>query len=574
MSQEDQCESSSHHPTSTDSFHFSPIEFNWPSQEIIQLLDMQYHKLPVGSAEKVFIAKIRSYYNIVSNLYYNPQFIAKVKELVPYENLKKKALELVQFCQNSEKKKEPSSISSDEASCAIKSNASIPLDARDFFAIELMEWFSNEFFRWFEQPLCSNMSCSSKGLKMDAVGSAHPTLDDLKWGASRVELYSCATCSQEHRFPRYNNPLKLIESRTGRCGEWGNCFTAILKAFGYEARLILDWTDHVWTEYYSTSQNRWIHIDSCEKAVDSPLIYELGWHKKLTYCIAFSRYDIQDVTWRYVTDAAPVMARRTQADENWLTAFLLLVNRKIRSILPPKKQEVLLKRTLNELAQMLFVPGSKKHVSADELLGRKSGSLDWRAARSELGSAQVVTEGYVFNVAAIMQGEPGCNFCEIQYNSVADEYCIGKKEKRKGWSESSYSYVNMAKKIEHDWRMVYVARKEGSSSNNPGEISWRVDLTDVDWRSIDIHLKAQLYQTGVVDLTIFPTDSPHARIHLPVNHLNTVNRNELPPHTNNITITASLSNGNGNLAWQHAQLFRQSIDRESKGQSFLVRILT
>jgi peptide-N4-(N-acetyl-beta-glucosaminyl)asparagine amidase len=115
----------------------------------------------------------------------------------------------------------------------------------------------------------------------------------------------------KNSIPRYHSkPVKLLETRQGRCGEWANCFTLILRSFGFQTRRVLDWTDHVWCEFYSDLEHRWIHVDPCEGTLDKPKVYDHGWGKKLTYVIATSIEEIQDVTKRYVIDRDALKKRR------------------------------------------------------------------------------------------------------------------------------------------------------------------------------------------------------------------------------------------------------------------------
>lgn len=232
-----------------------------------------------------------------------------------------------------------------------------------------MLWFKAEFFSWVNALPCGACGCSATR----ASGMAAPTAEEAAHGAGRVELHACpqvrrvqqlaaapgpacaasriallpasphapqpthlllwVQCGAATRFPRFNDPVKLLETRRGRCGEWANAFTlccrcggaagrrvgqatvgwvegrgedsavvspvflrgavaerrwqpphppthpphppAYRRAAGLEARLAVDVGDHVWTEAWSPSQGRWVHLDPCEAACDRPLLYEV-----------------------------------------------------------------------------------------------------------------------------------------------------------------------------------------------------------------------------------------------------------------------------------------------------------
>ena len=120
-------------------------------------------------------------------------------------------------------------------------------------------WFKG-YFSWVNNAPCEHCGSTSTV----SQGGDRPRANEKAYGAGVVEVYKCNECSQLTRFPRYNHPGKLMETRRGRCGEWANAFTLCCIALGFEARHTVDWTDHVWTEVYSEEQQRWIHCDACE----------------------------------------------------------------------------------------------------------------------------------------------------------------------------------------------------------------------------------------------------------------------------------------------------------------------
>ncbi|KAL1558837.1 Peptide-N(4)-(N-acetyl-beta-glucosaminyl)asparagine amidase [Salvia divinorum] len=247
------------------------------------------------------------------------------------------------------------------------------------FLLQLLFWFKQSF-RWVNSPPCD--SCNSETMNQ---GMGIPTHSESHYGASQVELYRCKSCSSVTRFPRYNDPIKLLETRKGRCGEWANCFTLYCRAFGYESRLILDFTDHVWTECFSPYLGRRMHLDPCEGIYDNPLLYEKGWGKKLNYVIALARDGVYDVTKRYTKKWHEVLSRRVMTTEPALASIISDITRERRRNF---SSEMLIehherdKKEAEEMERSL----SLQDDTSISLPGRQSGDKEWRVARSEFGS--------------------------------------------------------------------------------------------------------------------------------------------------------------------------------------------
>lgn len=108
---------------------------------------------------------------------------------------------------------------------------------------------------------------------------------------------------------RHNDPLEILAYGKGRCGEFSILFTALCLAHNYRARLILDISDHVWTEVFDNKQDRWIHVDPSEKKIDDPYMYERDWGKNLKEIYAFENENVENVTKGYKMEKNGAIAK-------------------------------------------------------------------------------------------------------------------------------------------------------------------------------------------------------------------------------------------------------------------------
>lgn len=485
--------------------------------------------LPITSSSVTFPRTLRSNFQHVM-VYEKPALQQKALICIPHVLLRSNAKERLKQAKDA------------DPACG--------LEEEDMLVLDLLQWFKGDFFSWVD-----SLPCSRCGGKTQPSGSLPPSNDDLRWDAGRVENHYCHTCHLSTRFPRYNNPEKLLETRRGRCGEWANCFTLCCRALGLEARYIWDSTDHVWTEVYSQSQQRWLHCDPCENTCDKPLLYEVGWGKKLSYILAFSKDQVVDVTWRYSCKHSEVLSRRSQVSEMWLLHTLNNLNASRQQSLGPERKKQLLERLLVELVEFI----SPKTPKSGELGGRISGSLAWRAARGETGASK--TKGDADECVFIpLESEKQKKLFHISYNVAKDCYfrLSNGSETIPGWQRGVWRKENVFRKEEHDWQMVYLARTEGSSS---GKISWKFDCASVGMKikSTSVRAFSQTFHSGSVRWSLhsaqttvdFPGDGEmHSSASL--------------SGGTELLVEAELTGGEGDVLWQHAQLFRQSLKETEK----------
>mmetsp|Transcript_51161 Transcript_51161/g.147653 ORF Transcript_51161/g.147653 Transcript_51161/m.147653 type:complete len:475 (-) Transcript_51161:197-1621(-) len=163
----------------------------------------------------------------------------------------------------------------------------------------------------------------------------------------RCGTNTCGSSSGFFEYARFHGPVQLFRTRAdrhkvmGQCEEFSRAAYALMSALGYEARYVLDFTDHVWIEMKllseggGSSDTEWVHADPSEGVLGNPLMYEQGWGKQLTMIFAMTPWRIEHVTERYTKNYTATEARRGIAEEP-LRAMLEKVNRRLKFELPKR----------------------------------------------------------------------------------------------------------------------------------------------------------------------------------------------------------------------------------------------
>ncbi|XP_075248277.1 peptide-N(4)-(N-acetyl-beta-glucosaminyl)asparagine amidase-like [Convolutriloba macropyga] len=449
------------------------------------------------------------------------------------------------------------------------------LTIKEFLFLELLRWFKLEFFEWVDALACE--SCGGKTLNR---GMLQANNEELRYGALRVENHFCANCQMINRFPRYNCPVRLLTSRRGRCGEWANCFVLLCRACNFETRYVLDETDHVWAEVFCDCLGkRWVHADPCENDFDKPLLYEKGWKKKLTYIFSVSSYEIVDSTWRYSHDHQALKLRRTQYREPMVHRIITNLNTKIKQHNYGLDWGSISRRLITEYIEFLNNDSrlnsklNGKKIGADELQGRTTGSVEWRRERGELGDVMSAESNVKSHIFQIKGSTSVPNVASLTYCPVEDMYTFRSSLDDVnpvilyGWDKGVEKYENIFRKEEFDWKMVYLSRNSDSEEAKAGKISWRFSPPksgSVKFNRIEVKLSRKLYEDAKVLIALHTFDSEGKRQF--IEELSSADDDDVNSVDlrgkilNDVMIVCDLSGGRGDVYWQHAQLFRQSIN--------------
>ena len=152
---------------------------------------------------------------------------------------------------------------------------------------------------------------------------------------------------------------------------------------------------------------------------------------------------------------------------------------------------------------------------------------------------------------------------DISYDICEDVYVRKSNgdQEISGWASMASEVVDLFKKEELDWKMAYLARKDGLRS---GKIIWTIDLSNSNYvvKSVELLVRSKVYENGKILWELFGDSitciaSPGFML-----------KSEELSGSKNLTLKATLSGGKGDIAWQHTQLFRTAFDKNDDSVQF------
>ena len=141
----------------------------------------------------------------------------------------------------------------------------------------------------------------------------------------------------------------------------------------------------------------------------------------------------------------------------------------------------------------------------------------------------------------------------VEYDCAKDNYYKAERQLLKeGFLCGVYSSQNIGRKVEADWNMVYIARREGNCDR--GEVTWKFQLQEGQVvTKVELLVGSCCYEDGQVTWQLCGESS--CLLPTPGMKLET----EQLAGSNEIQLTARMNGGQGENAWQHTQLFRWEI---------------
>lgn len=146
---------------------------------------------------------------------------------------------------------------------------------------------------------------------------------------------------------------------------------------------------------------------------------------------------------------------------------IIVLTKQKQLCLSEARKKALEQRKVTEMVEFL----TPRKPDDRELGGRISGATAWRVSRGEIGNT---VQPFVF----ILNAEERLNWLlHFRYNTARNEYqrMSSAREVTEGWNSCTFESCNVQRKVEKDWQMVYLARKEGSKED--ASISWKIDCT-------------------------------------------------------------------------------------------------